>query len=235
MIVMMMMIFFFLNYYHLCDFFTAELIALGSISFIHVVENLTLAKFLRYLKIKILTSRVSLFVPPRFRRLRWCRRPTAKRSRRSDRICSPRPRSWRQRSRGSPSWRRCSPRRSTSSSSRRSSSKMSRVRQSECKPCKINPSLIFRHLQRWFNFFFLISPIHFRAELQASDSRYQAQRRITQQLQTELLQLYSRVEMEAPASAATSSPPGGRADSHVYADSRSDLKSFLCFFLMDTC
>uniref|UniRef100_A0A3Q3IPS8 TSC complex subunit 1b n=1 Tax=Monopterus albus TaxID=43700 RepID=A0A3Q3IPS8_MONAL len=34
------------------------------------------------------------------------------------------------------------------------------------------------------------------AELQASDSRYQAQRRITQLLQTELLQLYSRVEME---------------------------------------
>uniref|UniRef100_A0A8C4EYR6 TSC complex subunit 1b n=1 Tax=Dicentrarchus labrax TaxID=13489 RepID=A0A8C4EYR6_DICLA len=39
-----------------------------------------------------------------------------------------------------------------------------------------------------------------KAELQASDSRYQAQRRITQLLQTELLQLYSRVEMEAPAS-----------------------------------
>lgn len=70
-------------------------------------------------------------------------------------------------------------------------------------------------------------PLYSRAELQASDSRYQAQRRITQQLQTELLQLYSRVEMEAPASAATSSPPGGRADSHVYADSRLDLKSAL--------
>ncbi|XP_035524161.1 TSC complex subunit 1b [Morone saxatilis] len=50
-----------------------------------------------------------------------------------------------------------------------------------------------------------------KAELQASDSRYQTQRRITQLLQTELLQLYSRVEMEAPASTATSSPPGGRA------------------------
>lgn len=60
-----------------------------------------------------------------------------------------------------------------------------------------------------------------RAELQASDSRYQAQRRITQLLQTELLQLYSRVEMEAPASNATSSPPGGRADQHTRADSRS--------------
>ncbi len=60
-----------------------------------------------------------------------------------------------------------------------------------------------------------------RAELQASDSRYQAQRRITQLLQTELLQLYSRVEMEAPASTATTSPPGGRADPHTRADSRS--------------
>ncbi|XP_031133366.1 TSC complex subunit 1b isoform X3 [Sander lucioperca] len=58
-----------------------------------------------------------------------------------------------------------------------------------------------------------------KAELQASDSRYQAQRRITQLLQTELLQLYSRVEMEAPASTATFSPPGGRADPHTHADS----------------
>uniref|UniRef100_A0A667Z670 TSC complex subunit 1b n=1 Tax=Myripristis murdjan TaxID=586833 RepID=A0A667Z670_9TELE len=38
-----------------------------------------------------------------------------------------------------------------------------------------------------------------KCQLQASESRYQAQRRITQLLQTELLQLYSRVEMEAPA------------------------------------
>uniref|UniRef100_A0A667YYH1 TSC complex subunit 1b n=1 Tax=Myripristis murdjan TaxID=586833 RepID=A0A667YYH1_9TELE len=51
-----------------------------------------------------------------------------------------------------------------------------------------------------------------KAELQASESRYQAQRRITQLLQTELLQLYSRVEMEAPASTTTSSPPGGRGN-----------------------
>uniref|UniRef100_A0A8C7SK71 TSC complex subunit 1b n=1 Tax=Oncorhynchus mykiss TaxID=8022 RepID=A0A8C7SK71_ONCMY len=35
-----------------------------------------------------------------------------------------------------------------------------------------------------------------KGELQASDSRYQAQRRVTQLLQTELLQLYSRLEME---------------------------------------
>ncbi|XP_030290728.1 TSC complex subunit 1b isoform X2 [Sparus aurata] len=58
-----------------------------------------------------------------------------------------------------------------------------------------------------------------KAELQASDSRYQAQRRITQLLQTELLQLYSRVEMEAPLSTATGSPQGGRADPHKRADS----------------
>ncbi|XP_034402542.1 TSC complex subunit 1b isoform X2 [Cyclopterus lumpus] len=53
-----------------------------------------------------------------------------------------------------------------------------------------------------------------KAELQASDSRYQAQRRITQLLQTELLQLYSRVETEAPAGTGSSSPPGGSADPH---------------------
>lgn len=58
-----------------------------------------------------------------------------------------------------------------------------------------------------------------KAELQASDCRYQAQRRITQQLQTELLQLYSLAEMEAPASASKNSPPGGRAGCHVYSDS----------------
>ncbi|XP_076025637.1 TSC complex subunit 1b isoform X2 [Genypterus blacodes] len=57
-----------------------------------------------------------------------------------------------------------------------------------------------------------------KAELQASESRYQAQRRVTQLLQTELLQLYSRVEMEAPASTTGSSPPGGRADLHTNAD-----------------
>ncbi|XP_054468198.1 TSC complex subunit 1b isoform X2 [Anoplopoma fimbria] len=58
-----------------------------------------------------------------------------------------------------------------------------------------------------------------KAELQASDSRYQAQRRITQLLQTELLQLYSRVETEAPVGTACNSPPGGRADPHACADS----------------
>lgn len=57
-----------------------------------------------------------------------------------------------------------------------------------------------------------------KAELKASDGRYQAQRRITQLLQTELLQLYSRVEMEAPAYNVPSSP-SARADSHTHADS----------------
>ncbi|XP_017281040.2 TSC complex subunit 1b isoform X2 [Kryptolebias marmoratus] len=59
-----------------------------------------------------------------------------------------------------------------------------------------------------------------RAELQASDGRYRAQRRIAQLLQTELLQLYSRVEMEAPGGPgrSRSSPPEGRADTHTPAD-----------------
>lgn len=72
---------------------------------------------------------------------------------------------------------------------------------------------------------------HCRAELQASDSRYQAQRRITQLLQTELLQLYSRVEMEAPSSTATGSPQGGRADPHKRADSRSNFMPLLLFLV----
>uniref|UniRef100_A0A7N6AI81 TSC complex subunit 1b n=1 Tax=Anabas testudineus TaxID=64144 RepID=A0A7N6AI81_ANATE len=64
-----------------------------------------------------------------------------------------------------------------------------------------------------------------KAELQASDSRYQAQRRIAQLLQTELLQLYSRVEMEAPASAVVSSlgmvPDGpNKAHTNEEVDSR---------------
>nr|XP_057920244.1 TSC complex subunit 1b [Doryrhamphus excisus] len=58
-----------------------------------------------------------------------------------------------------------------------------------------------------------------KVELQASDSRYQAQRRITQLLQTELLQLYSKVEMEAPGNGADCLPPGGRAEPHTAADS----------------
>lgn len=68
-----------------------------------------------------------------------------------------------------------------------------------------------------------------RAELQASDSRYQAQRRITQLLQTELLQLYSRVEMEAPASTTSCSPPEGRDDPHMPCDSRSEWSCDVTF------
>lgn len=55
----------------------------------------------------------------------------------------------------------------------------------------------------------LISP---REELKASESRYQAQRRVTQALQMELLQLYSRLEMEAPAATAAASSPGDAAE-----------------------
>ncbi|XP_068191002.1 TSC complex subunit 1b [Antennarius striatus] len=58
-----------------------------------------------------------------------------------------------------------------------------------------------------------------KAELQASDNRYQTQRRISQLLQTELLQLYSRVEIEAPDCTAATSPPGGGTDTHTGADS----------------
>lgn len=73
-----------------------------------------------------------------------------------------------------------------------------------------------------------------RAELQASDSRYQAQRKITQLLQTELLQLYSRVEMEAPTSAASGLPAGGRVDARIHADSRSVIaKSVLSLLFLD--
>ncbi|XP_034047694.1 hamartin-like [Thalassophryne amazonica] len=50
-----------------------------------------------------------------------------------------------------------------------------------------------------------------KAELQASDCRYRAQRRITQLLPTELLQLYSRVEIEAPACCASASSSGGQS------------------------
>lgn len=86
---------------------------------------------------------VSFINDPLFRRPRCCRRLTAKRLRRSGRICSLRVKSWRQRSRELLSWRRCSPRRSTSSLSRRSSSKMSNVKQSEYEISEIILNLIF--------------------------------------------------------------------------------------------
>ncbi|XP_064165052.1 hamartin-like [Anguilla rostrata] len=47
-----------------------------------------------------------------------------------------------------------------------------------------------------------------RAELQASESRFQTQRKLTQTLQSELLQLYSRLETESPDTA-----PGGATES----------------------
>ncbi|CAB1318490.1 unnamed protein product, partial [Coregonus sp. 'balchen'] len=51
-----------------------------------------------------------------------------------------------------------------------------------------------------------------KGELQASDSRYQAQRRVTQLLQTELLQLYSRLEMEGHVCSTTASAGGSSTD-----------------------
>uniref|UniRef100_A0A674AB67 TSC complex subunit 1b n=1 Tax=Salmo trutta TaxID=8032 RepID=A0A674AB67_SALTR len=47
-----------------------------------------------------------------------------------------------------------------------------------------------------------------KGELQASENRYQAQRRATQLLQTELLHLYSRLEMEGHACLTTASAAG---------------------------
>ncbi|KAJ8413865.1 hypothetical protein AAFF_G00064630 [Aldrovandia affinis] len=64
-----------------------------------------------------------------------------------------------------------------------------------------------------------------REQLQASESRYQAQRRITQVLQTELLQLYSRLEMENLAT--SSSPAEGGAESLNPTDSRSEVGGLL--------
>ncbi|KAL2099543.1 hypothetical protein ACEWY4_003937 [Coilia grayii] len=50
-----------------------------------------------------------------------------------------------------------------------------------------------------------------KGELQASESRCQAQRNMTQALQAELLQLYSRLEMEAPTN-TTTCPAGADVD-----------------------
>uniref|UniRef100_A0A8D3D2Z7 TSC complex subunit 1b n=1 Tax=Scophthalmus maximus TaxID=52904 RepID=A0A8D3D2Z7_SCOMX len=68
-----------------------------------------------------------------------------------------------------------------------------------------------------------------KSELQASDSRHQAQRRITQLLQTELLQLYSRVEMEpspsCPHGDALAPLPAG--DAPLTVGSYPSARSFL--------
>ncbi|KAL0965537.1 hypothetical protein UPYG_G00282580 [Umbra pygmaea] len=59
-----------------------------------------------------------------------------------------------------------------------------------------------------------------KGELQASESRYQAQRSVTQLLQMELLQLYSRLEMERPACSTTSTAAeGSTAQSDPLIDS----------------
>uniref|UniRef100_A0A8C8C473 TSC complex subunit 1b n=1 Tax=Oncorhynchus tshawytscha TaxID=74940 RepID=A0A8C8C473_ONCTS len=64
-----------------------------------------------------------------------------------------------------------------------------------------------------------------KGELQASDSRYQAQRRVTQLLQTELLQLYSRLEMEGHATLTTPSAGDGSRTVDVYGISPLSTRS----------
>ncbi|RXN26917.1 hamartin-like protein [Labeo rohita] len=51
-----------------------------------------------------------------------------------------------------------------------------------------------------------------KGELQASESRYQAQRRVTLALQTELLQLYSRLETEESSATASALPAEGTTE-----------------------
>ncbi|XP_051537280.1 hamartin-like isoform X2 [Myxocyprinus asiaticus] len=58
-----------------------------------------------------------------------------------------------------------------------------------------------------------------KGELQASESRYQAQRRITLALQTELLQLYSRLETEDSSATASATPAEGATDPSSSAES----------------
>ncbi|XP_035383113.1 TSC complex subunit 1b isoform X2 [Electrophorus electricus] len=64
-----------------------------------------------------------------------------------------------------------------------------------------------------------------KEELQASESRYQAQRSLTQAFHTELLQLYSRLEMEAHTATAATSPAGGAAEHHHHTET--------CVLVMD--
>ncbi|XP_048876276.1 LOW QUALITY PROTEIN: hamartin-like [Brienomyrus brachyistius] len=61
-----------------------------------------------------------------------------------------------------------------------------------------------------------------KGELQASESRYQAQRRVTQTLQTELLQLYSRLEKDSPPTGGGPVPAGGTVQSHSLSVPRMD-------------
>uniref|UniRef100_A0A8B9J7Y5 TSC complex subunit 1b n=1 Tax=Astyanax mexicanus TaxID=7994 RepID=A0A8B9J7Y5_ASTMX len=63
-------------------------------------------------------------------------------------------------------------------------------------------------------------------KLQASDSRYHAQRCITQVLQTELLQLYSRLEIEAPTTTASASSAGNTKERCGPAETRYNVLTF---------
>uniref|UniRef100_A0A672ND87 Hamartin-like n=1 Tax=Sinocyclocheilus grahami TaxID=75366 RepID=A0A672ND87_SINGR len=68
-----------------------------------------------------------------------------------------------------------------------------------------------------------------KGELQASESRYQAQRRVTLALQTELLQLYSRLETEDSSATASALPAEGTTeplvDGAVKTATKEDRKS----------
>uniref|UniRef100_W5MEW3 TSC complex subunit 1a n=1 Tax=Lepisosteus oculatus TaxID=7918 RepID=W5MEW3_LEPOC len=63
-----------------------------------------------------------------------------------------------------------------------------------------------------------------KGELQASQSRYQAQRQVTQALQTELLELYSRLEKEdaVAGAGAAAAAAGGATEPCKPTDSRTD-------------
>lgn len=75
---------------------------------------------------------------------------------------------------------------------------------------------------------FLSPVISLREELKASESRYQAQRRVTQALQMELLQFYSRLETEAPAAASAASSAGEAAERCCPKQTRYRYR-FICF------
>uniref|UniRef100_A0A8C9ST66 TSC complex subunit 1a n=1 Tax=Scleropages formosus TaxID=113540 RepID=A0A8C9ST66_SCLFO len=57
-----------------------------------------------------------------------------------------------------------------------------------------------------------------KEQLQASESRYQAQKQVSQMLQAELLQLYSKLELENPVGGSL--PTGGTPESCKLTDSR---------------
>lgn len=63
-------------------------------------------------------------------------------------------------------------------------------------------------------------PFSIRGELQASESRFQTQRRIALALQAELLQLYSRLETEDSSTTASASPAEGAAETRSSTETR---------------